>query len=90
MSRARNPEHALAQRILDGLNVLDIDPERVAGIVSNASPAVKLRLWKFIRQLLWLWSQEYDAGMLGPDDTSMRIQINSKKIVEFMDNNSVM
>ena len=89
MSRARNPEAALAQRILDGLNVLDIDSERVAGLVSQASPAVKLRLWRFIRMLLWIWSREYDAGVLGDTDAEMRMKINSKKIVEFMDKNSM-
>jgi hypothetical protein len=80
---------ALSDKIIQGLDSMSVDSERVAGFLSLAGPAIKLKLWRMVTQLLWLWAAEFDAGQLGPDEDSMRIQIASKKLIEFMNKNSM-
>lgn len=74
-------EHRLVQKIIDGLNVLDIDPVTVGALLSLSSNyAIQKRLYLICMKLLYNWAIDYDSGDF-PDDMA-EVVVNSKRIVE--------
>lgn len=83
MSR-QSSEEKLANAIVRGLNVLDLNVDFAAGMVSQAGAQIQIRLFKFFMRLVEIWARRYDQGEFDGIDEYTNVLVYAKRIDEIV------
>lgn len=79
------PNHRVAQRIADEFNKMDVDPVKVAGVLTMGGKLLQVRLYHFVMKLIYNWALAYDYNDYNGTDDYSNVVIKSKRLVEFME-----
>lgn len=79
-------ETALADKLLDGINTLDFDPEYFAGALITGTLGQQERILDIFLDWVHRWAAAYDEGLVSPENGRVfNLAAQCKRIDEFME-----